>query len=74
MTRRDISGLLIFAAVIFAAGHLLFVREGTLLAQPFDPKQLKTTGDAFPIVEGIAVNPTNGRAYACRHKTVETVF
>src|SRR5712691_1495767 len=47
---------------MFAASHLLFVRQGTLLAQPFDPKRLTTTGDAFPIAENIAVNPTNARA------------
>jgi Tol biopolymer transport system component/tRNA A-37 threonylcarbamoyl transferase component Bud32 len=35
-------------------GYLVFVREGNLLAQPFDPKGLKTTGPAVPIAEGVA--------------------
>jgi Tol biopolymer transport system component len=29
-------------------GHLLFVREQTLMAQPLDPKSLEATGDLFP--------------------------
>ncbi|MEE8368628.1 MAG: protein kinase [Thermoanaerobaculia bacterium] len=39
--------------VEFAAGHLLFVRESTLMARPFDPKKLEFRGDAFPLVEEI---------------------
>ncbi len=35
-------------------GYLVFVREGNLLAQPFDRKTLKTTGPAVPIAEGVA--------------------
>jgi WD40 repeat protein len=35
----------------FASGHLLFVREGTLLAQPFSFGSRKITGDAFPVAE-----------------------
>jgi hypothetical protein len=35
------------------AGHLLFVRQGTLLAQRFDPKTFALTGDPFPIAEKI---------------------
>jgi Tol biopolymer transport system component len=34
-------------------GHLLFVRQGTLLAQLFDPKTFALTGDPFPIAEKI---------------------
>jgi Tol biopolymer transport system component/predicted Ser/Thr protein kinase len=37
----------------FASGHLLFAREGALMAQPFDPGLLETTGDAFPIAEEV---------------------
>ena len=32
-------------------GRLLFVREGKLLAQRFDPDRLEVTGDAVPIAE-----------------------
>jgi len=34
-------------------GHLLFVREGTLLAQRFDPDRLVVTGDALPIADHV---------------------
>jgi Tol biopolymer transport system component len=37
--------------VAFASGNLLFVRERSLMAQPFDLKRLATTGPAVPIAE-----------------------
>jgi Tol biopolymer transport system component len=37
--------------VMYSAGHLFFVREGTLTAQPFSEEQLRTTGSPAPIVE-----------------------
>jgi eukaryotic-like serine/threonine-protein kinase len=39
------------------AGYLLYNRQGTLLAQPFDADRLQLTGDAIPIAEGVAFNP-----------------
>ena len=40
-------------AVYVPPGYLLFVREGTLMAQPFDPAKARPTGDAIPIAEQI---------------------
>jgi hypothetical protein len=37
-----------------APAHLLFRREDTLMAQPFDTAHLKTTGDMLPIAEQVA--------------------
>jgi eukaryotic-like serine/threonine-protein kinase len=37
----------------YATGYLLFGRETTLMAQPFDLKSLTLTGDAQPIADGI---------------------
>ena len=34
-------------------GHLLFLRENTLMAQPLDPKSFELAGNSFPIVEGV---------------------
>ncbi len=34
---------------VYASGHVLFVREGAIMAQPFDEEQLEFTGAAFPI-------------------------
>jgi Tol biopolymer transport system component/predicted Ser/Thr protein kinase len=36
--------------VAFAAGHVLFVRDGTLYARPFDTEKLRFTGDPVAIV------------------------
>jgi Tol biopolymer transport system component/predicted Ser/Thr protein kinase len=38
---------------VYAQGHLLFTREGTLMAQPFDTKRLETAGEAVPVAEGV---------------------
>jgi serine/threonine protein kinase len=38
-------------------GYLLYNRQGTLVAQPFDADRLQLTGDAVPVAEGVAFNP-----------------
>jgi Tol biopolymer transport system component/predicted Ser/Thr protein kinase len=40
-------------AVYVPQGYLLFMRERTLMAQPFDAGKALTTGDAFPIAENV---------------------
>ncbi len=45
-----------------ATGHLLFVREGVILAAPFDPQQLKLTGPPVPVVEDAFVAPFEGNS------------
>jgi Tol biopolymer transport system component len=40
------------SSVAFAAGHLLFIRENTLMAQAFDVKSGQPSGAVFPIAEG----------------------
>ena len=34
-------------------GHLLFVRENTLMAQPFDARKLQLAGEPFPVAERV---------------------
>jgi Tol biopolymer transport system component len=49
--------------VLYTQGHLLFLRETTLMAQPFDARRLVLTGDAFPIADQIqttGINPPYG--------------
>jgi eukaryotic-like serine/threonine-protein kinase len=41
-------------------GYLLFLRDRSLMAQPFDAGGLKATGEAFPIAEEVA-NPQSYR-------------
>ena len=38
---------------IYASGHLLFMRQYTLLAQPFDTRSLQLTGDAVPVADPV---------------------
>ena len=42
-------------------GHLVFVREGTLLAAPFDPERLEVRGSAVAVAGGLlhAINDTH---------------
>ena len=37
------------------AGYLLFNRNTTLMAQPFDAKRLRLTGEPFPVADKVAV-------------------
>ncbi len=48
--------------VVYSQGYLLFLRESTLMAQPFDAQRLVLTGDALPIAESVrdsgTINPS----------------
>ena len=43
-------------------GHLLFAAGETIRAAPFDLKRLVVTGPALPVVDSVAMNPTDGAA------------
>src|SRR5207253_656835 len=47
-----------FSSGDYSSGYLLFRREQSLVAQPFDIKHLRLTGDVFPVVEAIGSNST----------------
>ncbi len=50
--------------VVYASpGYLLFLRELTLMAQPFDAAKLQTTGDAVPVAEHIGYTAIDVRAF-----------
>src|SRR2546430_13641928 len=38
---------------VYESGNLLFIRDGTLMAQPFDDKTFQLTGDALPVAEHV---------------------
>ena len=40
-------------AIYVNPGYLLYLRDRTLMAQPFDTRKLKTTGEPFPIAEQV---------------------
>jgi len=45
-------------------GYLLYVQQGTLLAQPFDATSAQVKGEPFPIVERVKyLNPTGNAAF-----------
>ncbi len=44
------------------SGHLVYVRENTLFAMPFDIKKLEATGSPAPIVQGITSSDASGGA------------
>ena len=47
------------------SGHLLFGRESTLMAQPFDADRLRMTGEMFPVAEDVgSFGPGGGVARA----------
>jgi Tol biopolymer transport system component len=55
--------LQVHSSTVYAPpGYLLFVRENTLMAQPFDADTLDLKGDAFPVAEQASRNPIVGRA------------
>lgn len=42
--------------VMYARGHIIFVRENTLMAQPFDPGEGAVSGSPFPIAEDVSID------------------
>ena len=52
-----------YSRAIYAdPGFLLFVREGTLMAQPFDPSTRAVTGSPMPLAEGLLYFRNLGQA------------
>ncbi len=47
---------------IFASGHLLFMRDNSLVAQPFDPAAGKFTGDPQQLMENVQLDAGLWRA------------
>ena len=50
-------------AAVTPSGHLVFAREESLWAVPFDIDRLALTGEPAPVVEGIQVNPGGNWAH-----------
>src|SRR5947209_18603172 len=46
-------------------GYLMYLRAGNLLAQPFDPRSLRVTGEAVPVVNKVySFWPTGGADFS----------
>ena len=50
----------------FVDGNLLFMREGTLMRQPFDARKLRLRGEPVPLAEHLAINLAVGSFGASR--------
>jgi serine/threonine protein kinase len=59
----DRNRLLVHASsnMMFVSGHLLFLREQTLMAQPFDTGHYELRSEAFPIGENIQYEPNTSK-------------
>ncbi len=53
-----------FASGPDGSGYLLYLRESTLVAQPFDTRGLKTTGVAAPVAERVTVSGAARAAFS----------
>jgi Tol biopolymer transport system component/DNA-binding winged helix-turn-helix (wHTH) protein len=51
---KILTGVVGFGAAYAAPGYLLFLREGTLMAQAFDDARLATRGEPRPVVENVS--------------------
>jgi Tol biopolymer transport system component len=47
----------------YASGQLLFLRQSSLMSQPFDLKRFELTGEAVPIAEQVREDSTIARAW-----------
>jgi serine/threonine protein kinase/Tol biopolymer transport system component len=63
------------AAAEYASGHLLFLRERTLMAQPFDPGSLELASEPFPIADTVVlISPLTAQAVFSASQTGVLAF
>ncbi len=55
-------------------GHILFVRENTLMAAPFDGVSAQLSGDVFPVAEGVSLTTNNSFAAASVSENGELLY
>jgi len=48
---------------VYASGHMLFLRQSSLMAQPFDAKRFEFTGEAVPIAEQVREDSSIAHAW-----------
>jgi eukaryotic-like serine/threonine-protein kinase len=62
------------AAVYVSSGHLVFVRQGTLFGQAFDPVGMVLTGNPFPVDDRVAFDPTKYAAAVSASSTGIVIY
>ncbi len=60
--------------VLYADGHLLFARQGTLLARPFDASRATLAGEPMAVAEQVAIETTLGAAAFSSSETGVLVY
>ena len=55
-SERKLIAMLDSGNVVYAQGHLLFMQNNTLMAQPFDTKILALTGSPRPVAHGVLLS------------------
>ncbi len=46
---------------VYSSGHILFMLNSTLMAQPFDPARLALSGDPKPVAKDVSTAPVPGK-------------
>ncbi|HXZ41879.1 MAG TPA: hypothetical protein VEG68_14140, partial [Terriglobales bacterium] len=59
---------------MYASGHLLFLRDQTLMAQPFNPSRMELSGDPVPIAEHVGLNGATARPLFSASETGALVY
>jgi eukaryotic-like serine/threonine-protein kinase len=59
---------------IYASGHLLFMRDQTLMAQAFNPGRMEITGDPVPIAEHVVINGGTSRPVFSASETGTLIY
>lgn len=62
------------STAIYASGHLLFLRDQTLMAQQFNPDRMELSGDATPIAEHVGMNGAVARPLFSASETGALVY
>ena len=52
-----------YSRVAYADGRMLYVRDGTLMAQPFDARSAALDGDPVPVAHHVKYHPANDAAF-----------
>ena len=53
-------------------GYLLFLKDESLVAQPFDPQRLEVTGEPFPVIAGEVARFSGTTVGGLAHFSVST--
>src|SRR5215472_7224318 len=67
---RNVGAIFVPGATTRDSGHLLFLREGTLLAQTFDIQKLELTGEPTPVAEHVGTYSSLGQFSAASNSVL----